>query len=266
MARLDDMLLELNALETGFKKTASKSSRGTASFLNKFAEELENEDTEDEEAEDEEEMAEEEAAKEGSYKRAGRSKTTKKLATKRTPQQWANAFRKTAVLNTEETQGSTVSVGPKPGDGAATNAARETDDIISFDSVENAAEASPEKHNDSETVDLIEDEEPNNKGLVEALKEGSLVLYTKAEDAGIKKLAEYGYQALVEDYSNHIIREKIAEATMQKQAAYNLDNLAAQNLYKQDMYKQAAAELEYLRATDPEQFYQLKVAAQQGLL
>jgi len=277
MATLDDLLYQVNAFNTGFKKTASfNSNKGLADFFNtmgKVAEETENdEDGENEDNKDEED----EEKKEGSYlKRASKKQTvnrqtTKKVAKRYSPQQMANYFKKVAILDNPDTQGTVIStVGEHEGDGYATEKARETDNIISFDAVEEAAEENPQKQNDSETKDLIEDEAPNSEALVQELKEGSLHLYTKEESEALQKFASLGYQAYVDIMSTKLAEEEINRRTMQKQADLNLDKIAEQRLYEQSQLRaqeEAYQKMAYLKQTDPATFYRLKVAAAQGLL
>lgn len=263
MATLDDLLYQVNAFNTGFKKTASQTStKGLADFFNtmgKVAEETENEeDNEKDEEENEDEK------KEGSFRRTTYKTASKKVAKRQTPQQMANYFKKIAILDNPDTQGTVIStVGEHAGDGYATEQARETDNIISFDAVEEQAESNPQKQNDSETKDLIEDEAPNSEALVKELKEGSLHLYTKEESEALQKFASLGYQAYVDIMSTKLAEEEINRRAVQKQADYNLDKLAEQRLNEQN---QAYQKLAYLRRTDPASFYKLKAAAVQGLL
>ena len=265
MAKIDDILYELNALNTGFTKVASRSkSSRLASSLDKLASELE---AEDEEAEEEDEENEDEE-KEGSYK-VKKADKVQKVASRQKPtaQQWANAFRKTAVLSREDTQGSTVSEGAKPGDGAATNAARETDNIISYDSVESQAESNPQRHYDSETADLVEDEAPNSEALVEKLKEGSLHLYTREESEALQKLASYGYHAYIEARSDELVQQKIAQLVQEKKAGLALNSIADQYIdqeIKTAAYNQSYNDLLTLKQVNPQAFYQLKQAALEG--
>lgn len=271
MATLDDLLYQVNAFNTGFKKTAAQTSdRGLADFfstMGKIAEDGENcnDEKEDNEKKDEEKE------KEGSYRKVSSVKsTTKKVAKKYTPQQMAAYFNKTAILDNPDTQGTVIStVGEHSGDGYATNKSRETDNIISFDAVEEQAESNPQKQNDSETKDLIEDEAPNSEALVKELKEGSLHLYTKEESEALQKFASLGYQAYVDIMSTKLAEEEINRRTVQKQADYNLDKIAEQRLQEQSQLnaaQEAYQKLAYLRQTDPATFYQLQAAAANGLL
>lgn len=264
MATLDDLLYQVNAFNNGFKKTASYSSnKGLADFFNTMGKVAEDSECDNEDEKDEKE---DEEKKEGSLKRAGYRKT----ARRQSPQQMANYFKKVAILDNPDTQGTVIStVGEHSGDGYATEKARETDNIISFDAVEEQAESNPQKIDDSETKDLIEDEAPNSEALVKELKEGSLHLYTKEESEALQKFASLGYQAYVDMMSTKLAEEEINRRTVQKQADYNLDKIAEQR-FQQQYQSQLAAEtyqkLAYLRKTNPAAYYQLKDAAEQGLL
>lgn len=123
---------------------------------------------------------------------------------------------KTAVLDTPETQGSTVGT-PHAGDGAAVNAARATDQIISATSVETATKTNPQRHNISDTFDMIEDEVINSDDLVHKIKEGNLHFYTTEEAQILSKFASHGYNMLVNSYSEMLAEQ---EETLIKQAAY----------------------------------------------
>ena len=268
MATLDDLLYQVNAFNTGFKKTASyNSNKGLADFFNTMGKVAE--DTESDEEDDKEKDEDEDEKKEGSLRRTASKTASRKVAKKQTPQQMANYFKKVAILDNPDTQGTVIStVGEHSGDGYATEKARETDNIISFDSVEEQAESNPQRMDDSETKDLIEDEAPNSEALVKELKEGSLHLYTKEESEALQKFASIGYQAYVDMMSTKLAEEEINRRTVQKQADYNLDKIAEQRLqehvYNQNV-NEAYQKLAYLKQTDPVAYYQLKNAAAQGL-
>lgn len=269
MATLDDLLYQVNAFNNGFKKTASQTStKGLADFFNTMGKVAE--DTESDEEDDKEKDENEDEKKEGSLRRTISKSATRKIARKQTPQQIANYFKKVAILDNPNTQGTVIStVGEHSGDGYATEKARETDNIISFDAVKEQAESNPQKMDDSETKDLIEDEAPNSEALVKELKEGSLHLYTKEESEALQKFASLGYQAYVDMMSTKLAEEEINRRTVQKQAEYNLDKLAEQRFqqqYQSQIAEETYQKLAYLKQTDPVAYYQLKSAAEQGLL
>lgn len=269
MATLDDLLYQVNAFNNGFKKTASyNSNKGLADFFNTMGKVAE--DTESDEEDDKENDENEDEKKEGSLKRTASKIASRKVAKKQTPQQMANYFKKVAILDNPDTQGTVIStVGEHEGDGYATEKARETDNIISFDAVEEQAESNPQKLDDSETKDLIEGEAPNSEALVKELKEGSLRLYTKEESEALQKFASLGYQAYVDMMSTKLAEEEINRRTVQKQAEYNLDKLAEQRLqqqYQSQVAEETYQKLAYLKQTDPVAYYQLKSAAENGWL
>lgn len=174
---------------------------------------------------------------------------------------------KIAVLDNEHTQGSTVQVGPKSVDGAATNAAREQDQIIDGSSVESAADSNPERHNTSTSSDLIEGEPVNEKDMAKALKEGRLILMTDKEAAVLNKFASVGYDFVVDTYSDQIVNEKIAESQLAIQAAQApvkiasaMMNTAANN--DADVNAKLAA----LKQNDPALFAAYRTLAKRGLL
>lgn len=271
MATLDDLLYQVNAFNNGFKKTASYSSnKGLADFFNTMGKVAEDTESDEEDDKEKDENEDEDEKKEGSWKRAASKTASKKVAKKQTPQQMANYFKKVAILDNPDTQGTVIStVGEHSGDGYATEKARETDNIISFDAVEEQAESNPQKLDDSETKDLIEGEAPNSEALVKELKEGSLHLYTKEESEALQKFASLGYQAYVDMMSTKLAEEEINRRTLQKQAEFNLDKLAEQRLqqqYQSQVAEETYQKLAYLKQTDPVAYYQLKSAAEQGLL
>jgi hypothetical protein len=135
---------------------------------------------------------------------------------------------KRAVLENEQTQGSVTSNTDHAVDGAATNAARATDQTIPFSTVEQAAKANPQAHYTSETSDLIEDEPINSQAMVEALKQAGLVVYKQADAVLLNKFAELGYNHVVDTYSDQMVQEKLAsillaqqEEELIKQASYD---------------------------------------------
>lgn len=267
MAKLDSLIREMSALENTLEKNASKSSSRLASFLDKIAEEAECEDSEcDESDKEKEKEQEEENNKEGSMRNYTATKIARAI--------------KSAVLDNEQTQGSTVQVGPKSGDGAATNAAREQDQIISGDKVESEAESNPQRHNTSTSSDLIEDEPVNEKDMAEALKEGRLLLYTDKEAALLTKFASVGYNYIVDTYSDQIVQEKIAEQIMAQKAAQAPQKIASAILQREAAQKVAAQQLSNQQANDnklvqklaavkkndPTLFNALRVMADRGLI
>jgi len=171
---------------------------------------------------------------------------------------------KIAVLDNEHTQGSTVQVGPKSVDGAATNAAREQDQIIDGSSVESAADSNPERHNTSTSSDLIEDEPVNEKDMAKALKEGRLILMTDKEAAVLNKFASVGYDYVVQAYSDQIVNEKIAEQQLALQAAQAPAKIASAMLNNGDA--DVNAKLAALKQNDPALFAAYRTLAKRGLL
>lgn len=237
MTKLSSIISEMSALDAATEKNASKSSSRLASFLDKIAEEAEKEDDEKcpECGKDKDECTCG-ANKEGSMRNA----TAIKIA---------RAYKK-AVLDNENTQGSTVQVGAKASDGAATNAARDTDQIISLDSVEDEADSNPERHNTSTSSDLIEGITPNSEDMAEPLQEGKMAEAFKTGALRVipgndldmlTKFAGLGYNYLVETYSDQLVQEKVASAIMAKKAAQAPEKIANAVLNRQSYEKTASA-------------------------
>ena len=202
----------------------------------------------------------------------------------------ARAYKK-AVLDNENTQGSTVQVGAKDSDGAATNAARDTDQIISLESVESKAESNPEKHNTSTSSDLIEGITPNSEDMAEPLQEGKMAEALKTGALRVipgndldmlTKFAGLGYNYLVETYSDQLVQEKIAQAVVAKKAEQAPEKIAsailnqqqyAQNV-KQAQYNKAQAaqdnatvqKLAAIKKNDPQLFEALHTLAKRNLI
>jgi len=244
MTKLSSIISEMSALDAATEKNASKSSSRLASFLDKIAEEAEKED--DTEKCPECGKGKEEctcgAKKEGSMN----IETATKIA---------RAYKK-AVLDNENTQGSTVQVGAKDSDGAATNAARDTDQIISLESVESKAESNPEKHNTSTSSDLIEGITPNSEDMAEPLQEGKVAEALKTGALRIipgndldmlTKFAGLGYNYLVETYSDQLVQEKIAQAVLAKKAEQAPEKIASAIL-NQQQYAQNVKQAQYNKA------------------
>lgn len=244
MTKLSSIISEMSALDAATEKNASKSSSRLASFLDKIAEEAEKED--DTEKCPECGKGKEEctcgAKKEGSMN----IETATKIA---------RAYKK-AVLDNENTQGSTVQVGAKDNDGAATNAARDTDQIISLESVESKAESNPEKHNTSTSSDLIEGITPNSEDMAEPLQEGKMAEALKTGALRIipgndldmlTKFAGLGYNYLVETYSDQLVQEKIAQAVLAKKAEQAPEKIASAIL-NQQQYAQNVKQAQYNKA------------------
>ena len=279
MTKLSSIISEMSALDAATEKNASKSSSRLASFLDKIAEEAEKED--DTEKCPECGKGKEEctcgAKKEGSMN----IETATKIA---------RAYKK-AVLDNENTQGSTVQVGAKDSDGAATNAARDTDQIISLESVESKAESNPEKHNTSTSSDLIEGITPNSEDMAEPLQEGKMAEALKTGALRVipgndldmlTKFAGLGYNYLVETYSDQLVQEKIAQAVVAKKAEQAPEKIAsailnqqqyAQNV-KQAQYNKAQAvqdnatvqKLAAIKKNDPQLFEALHTLAKRNLI
>ncbi len=238
MTKLSSIISEMSALDAATEKNASKSSSRLASFLDKIAEEAEKEDDTEvcpECGKDKDECTCS-AKKEGSM----RNSTAVKIA---------RAYKR-AVLDNENTQGSTVQVGAKANDGAATNAARDTDQIISLDSVESDADDNPEKHNTSTSSDLIEGITPNSEDMAEPLQEGKMAAAFKTGALRVisgndldmlTKFAGLGYNYLVETYSDQMVQEKVASAIMAKKAAQAPEKIANAVLNRQNYEKTASA-------------------------
>lgn len=280
MTKLSSIISEMSALDAATEKNASKSSSRLASFLDKIAEEAEKED--DTEKCPECGKGKEEctcgAKKEGSMN----IETATKIA---------RAYKK-AVLDNEQTQGSTVQVGAKDSDGAATNAARDTDQIISLDSVESKAESNPQKHNTSTSSDLIEGVTPNSEDMAEPLQEGKMAELLKTgalrvipgnELEMLTKFAGLGYNYLVETYSDQLVQEKVASAIIAKKAEQAPEKIASAILNQQAMQnqqvKQAQArnvqaaqdnatvqKLAAIKKNDPQLFEALHTLAKRNLI
>jgi len=280
MTKLSSIISEMSALDAATEKNASKSSSRLASFLDKIAEEAEKED--DTEKCPECGKGKEEctcsAKKEGSMN----IETATKIA---------RAYKK-AVLDNEQTQGSTVQVGAKDGDGAATNAARDTDQIISLESVEDKAESNPQKHNTSTSSDLIEGITPNSEDMAEPLQEGKMAELLKTgalrvipgnELEMLTKFAGLGYNYLVETYSDQLVQEKVASAIIAKKAEQAPEKIASAILNQQAMQnqqvKQAQArnvqaaqdnatvqKLAAIKKNDPQLFEALHTLAKRNLI
>ena len=281
MTKLSSIISEMSALDAATEKNASKSSSRLASFLDKIAEEAEKEDDTEKcpecgKGKDECTCS---AKKEGSMN----IETATKIA---------RAYKK-AVLDNEQTQGSTVQVGAKANDGAATNAARDTDQIISLESVENAAENNPEAHyNDNDSADLIKDKAPNTKNeaeplqedkMAELLKTGALRVIPGNELEMLTKFAGLGYNYLVETYSDQLVQEKVASAIIAKKAEQAPEKIASAILNQQTMQnqqvKQAQArnvqaaqdnatvqKLAAIKKNDPQLFEALHTLAKRNLI
>lgn len=238
MTKLSSIISEMSALDAATEKNASKSSSRLASFLDKIAEEAEKED-DTEKCQDCGKNKEDctcGAKKEGSMN----NDTAMKIA---------RAY-KQAVLDNEQTQGSTVQVGAKANDGAATNAARDTDQIIPLDSVESRANSNPQKHNTSTSSDLIEGITPNSADMAEPLQEGKMAEAFKTgalkviesnEYDMLTKFAGLGYNYLVEAYSDQLVQEKVANAIMAKKAEEAPEKIASALLNQQSCEKTASA-------------------------
>ena len=238
MTKLSSIISEMSALDAATEKNASKSSSRLASFLDKIAEEAEKEDDTEKcpECGKDKDECTCSAKKEGSMRNA----TAIKIA---------RAYKR-AVLDNENTQGSTVQVGAKDSDGAATNAARDTDQIISLDSVEDEADSNPEGHYKSTSSDLIEGITPNSEDMAEPLQEGKMAALFKTGALRVipgndldmlTKFAGLGYNYLVETYSDQLVQEKVASAIMAKKAAQAPEKIANAVLNKQNYAKTASA-------------------------
>lgn len=259
MTKLSSIISEMSALDAATEKNASKSSSRLASFLDKIAEEAEKED--DEKCPDcgkDKDSCTCGAKKEGSMN----TDTAIKIA---------RAYKK-AVLDNEQTQGSTVQVGPKASDGAATNAARDTDQIISFDSVESRADSNPQKHNTSTSSDLIEGITPNSADMAEPLQEGKVAEAFKTgalrvvegnELEMLTKFAGLGYNYLVEAYSDQLVQEKVASAIMAKQAEAAPEKIASA-LLNQQAYEKTASLNNYNNALQQAYAYGYNQAVKQA--
>ena len=250
MTKLSSIISELSTLGTAMEKNASKSSSRLASFLDKIAEEAEKDENEEncpECGKSKDECACD-SKKEGSVNKSAAQKI-------------ANAYKK-AVLDNENTQGSTVQVGAKSHDGAATNAARDTDQIIPADRVESEAESNPEKHNSSTSSDLIENLTPNSEDMADPLQKvseaklaehfanGNLQVISAKEKELLTKFAGVGYNYLVEAYSDQMVQEKIASEIMAQKAAQAPRQIANAVLTQQaaNNTKTAAANDQYRQA------------------
>ena len=268
MVKLASILAEVSALESSLEKVASSKNSGSsiASFLDKIAEEAACESDSEESKKKEEEdkkKAEEEAKKNEEYKEGSMKLSDtdiRKIA----------AALKVAVLDNEQTQGSLVDGGAASVDGAATNAARETDQVIPLATVESAAESNPQKHNTSTTSDLIEGETPNVADMAQALKEGKLVLYTAKEAAVLEKFASVGYNYVVDTYSDQIVQEKVAAALVAEQAKGAPQKIARAILANKSV-KTASAnptvqKLAQIKKNDPKLFDAIKTLAERKLI
>lgn len=287
MTKLSSIISELSTLGTAMEKNASKSSSRLASFLDKIAEEAEKDENE------------EKCPECGKSKDECTCDSTKEGSVNKTAaQKIARAYKK-AVLDNENTQGSTVQVGAKSHDGAATNAARDTDQIIPADRVESEAESNPEKHNSSTSSDLIEGLTPNSEDmadplqkvseakLAEYLANGDIQLVSAKEKDLLTKFAGVGYNYLVEAYSDQLVQEKIASeimaqkaaqaprqianAVLNQQQANSVKTAAANDQYRQALqnayaqgYQQAAAQMSK-QASAPAQLSQQDAATVQKL-
>lgn len=280
MVKLANILAEVNALDSLITKTASanKASKGEsiASTLDKIAEgfpfEEKKEDEEDEDDEGKEEK-DEETAKEGSMKDP---KFIQKIAI-----EVAKALQKMAVADTSETQGSEVgAVQGGAQDGAATNAARKTDQIIDGASVASAADSNPNAHNKdvAGTGDLIVNAPPVPDGLqnpalggigASEQKVGSYVRYTAEEADALQKLASIGYDALVEYHSDRLVQEKVAAAVAEERAKDAPQKIAKQILAREKTAGVTNSEFQKLAAikqNDPQLFSALQVLAARKLI
>ena len=279
MTKLSSIISEMSALDAATEKNASKSSSRLASFLDKIAEEAEKEDDTEK------------------CPKCGKNKEECTCCAKKegsmnieTATKIARAYKK-AVLDNENTQGSTVQVGAKANDGAATNAARDTDQIISLESVESKAESNPEKHNTSTSSDLIEGITPNSEDMAEPLQEGKMAEALKTGALRVipgndldmlTKFAGLGYNYLVETYSDQLVQEKIAQAVVAKKAEQAPEKIAsailnqqqyAQNV-KQAQYNKAQAaqdnatvqKLAAIKKNDPQLFEALHTLAKRNLI
>jgi len=172
------------------------------------------------------------------------------------------------------TQGSVVNEGAK-NDGAATNAARATDQIVSGDAVASAANGNAEANNKGVEGrgDLIADEPVNavGGGFAEPLKTAS-VTYTAQEAAVLQKLASIGYEYVVEVESDKIVREKVANALIAEQAKNAPAKIAQAILNKRNTEKTAGvnnstmAKLAAIRDNDPQVFAALQLLASRNLI
>jgi len=268
MVKLSTILEEVSALESKIQKVASSKANGTslASFLDKIAEEAEKgEDSEDK-------KNSEDKGEEGSENKdeSGETKESSMKLSDSDIQKIAQAVMKIAVLDNDQTQGSTVTVGEKSVDGAATNAARDTDQVISGASVESSAESNPQRHNTSTSSDLIEGEAMNEKDMAVALKEGKLVLYKRNDAEVLEKFASIGYNHVVDVYSDQIVQEKVAAAIIAEQAKDAPQKIAKAVLNKNtktaSKRDDMVAKLAHIKNTDPQLFNAIKVMADRKLL
>jgi len=274
MVKLADILKEVSALEESLTKTASaKTSKGTslANTLDKIAEEVSESEEEEKEEEDEKEEGDEEAMKEGSVKLTANA--IKKIASEVVAQ-----LSKIAVADTPETQGSVVGAVTGGGqDGAATNAARDTDQVIEGTSVENAANSNPNAHQppaNNGVGDLIVNAPPvpdglQNPGLGGVGAKSASVVYSKQDAEVLQKLAGVGYEFLVEYYSDKIVQEKVAEAITAEQAKDAPQKIAKAILKGQEKtaaQKSEAQKLAAIKKNDPELFKALQTLANRNLI
>lgn len=271
MIKMAQILEEVAALESTMDKVASSKGTSTsalASFLDKMAEESSMEDEESEDEKEEKEEESEESMKEGSMKPTKEDELVNKIANA-----VLGKLSKVAVLDTSETQGSTVSnTAGGSNDGAATNAARKEDQLISGASVDSAAGSNPNAHNPSINDgkgDLIVNQAPNVEGMADALQKAGHVVYTRKEAEILEKFASIGYEHVVDVYSDKIVQEKVAQAIVAEQAKDAPQKIAKAILTKQNektASNEQANKLAQLKKNDPECFAALQVLADRGLI
>lgn len=275
--KLASILEEVSALESKLEKVAShESSPDLASFLDKIAEDAENDEDEKEDNKKGESKKDEKEKEDESEKSASK-KSTQEADMKLSDNditKIAYAL-KNAVLDNEQTQGSTVSGSDGSSDGAATNAARSEDQLLPLDSVESAANSNPQRHNTSSSGDLVEDEAPNVEDMAKALKEGTIRVYTAKQAELLEKFAGIGYEHVVDTKSDEIVQEKIAQALIDEQAKDAPQKIASamlrgRNTENQPTTKTASNEtvqkLAQIKKDDPDLFSSLQVLASRGLI
>ena len=276
MVKLSELLAEVSALETGMTKAASKKPASKieqlASAIDKIAEEMEAKE-EDEKSESEEENKKEEEKeeeKEASMKMS--NALVDKIATA-----VIRKLEKIAVDSGPNTQGSVVNEGPKNSDGAATNAARNEDHIVSGDSVAFAAASNPEKNAPEDGDNTIEKSPLNEVGDRPAPLGGvganaASVTYTAREAEVLNKLAAVGYEYLVDYHSDQIVREKIAQAIIAERAKQAPEKIAkalvagSQEKTASTNENQLREKLAEVATKDPELFKAIHVLAKRNLL
>lgn len=187
---------------------------------------------------------------------------------------------KIAVLDTNETQGSEVSnTAGGANDGAATNAGRATDQVISGDKVQSESESNPNAHTPKDVKgkgDLIANQAPNSNGMAEPLQKAGSVSYTAKEAAILEKFASIGYEHVVDVYSDKIVQEKVASAIAAEKAKEaptkiaqailaNERNSTAKTANKSEATN-AQEKLAQIQKNDPTLFSALKVLAERKLI